>query len=170
MYKVKWFFIGLIFNIKSHIMRRINLRKDKNKLSHGEFDWLICKTFPKLYADRHASMTTTCLCWGFEIGKGWQQLVWDLSEKLEAEIAKQTLADMPCRASQVKSKYAGLRFYMTASTDAMDKLISEAEERSSSVCEECGLPGDVYGSSWITCYCEDCARKRSLFVKTKDMP
>ena len=142
-----------------------------NNLDSDEFDKKICKAFPNLYKDRKASMQTTCMCWGFEISQGWQQLVWDLSEKLEAEILKQPKAERKnYRASQVKSKYAGLRFYMTASTDEMDKLISAAEDISEQTCEPCGKPGKIYGGGWVTCYCDDCARSRNMFVKSEDLP
>lgn len=53
-----------------------------------EQDDLLCKTFPLLYADRNTSMQETCMCWGFCCGSGWFQLIWGLSEKLEAIIEK----------------------------------------------------------------------------------
>ena len=52
-----------------------------------ELDEQLCSTFPLLYADRHASMKATCLCWGFDCGDGWFNLIYDLSTKLEKIIA-----------------------------------------------------------------------------------
>ena len=115
-------------------------------------------------------MRSTCMCWGFEIGTGWQQLVWDLSAKLETEILKLPKGERwNYRASQVKSKFAGLRFYMTGSTDEIDKLISDAEDESVRTCEMCGKPGDVYGGGWVTCYCPKCAAERGMHVKTAEV-
>lgn len=48
-----------------------------------EQDKAICKAFPILYRDRNKGMMETCMCWGFDIGPGWINLIWDLSEKLE---------------------------------------------------------------------------------------
>lgn len=58
-------------------------------------------------------------------------------------------------ASQVKSKYAGLRFYMHASTEEMDKLIEQAETLSSTICETCGAPGTVQRGGWLYVACEE---------------
>ena len=142
-----------------------------NNMTWAEFDEKICKAFPNLYRDRNSDMRTTCMCWGFEIGVGWRKLVWDLSEKLEKlllELPEHTRKN--CCASQVKSKYAGLRFYMTSQTDEMDKLIDDAEEESERTCEECGQPGEIYGCGWVECLCPECATRRNLFVKTRDLP
>jgi len=53
-----------------------------------ELDKKLVESFPNLYKDRYADMRTTCLCWGFEHGDGWFQILWDVSEKLEKEIIK----------------------------------------------------------------------------------
>jgi len=53
-----------------------------------ELDEALCRDFPLLYKDRHASMRTTCMCWGFDIGNGWEPLVRELSSKLEVLIQK----------------------------------------------------------------------------------
>jgi hypothetical protein len=88
---------------------------------------------------------------------GWFQLIYDLSKKLEAEILKQPEeARQHYCASQVKEKYAGLRFYMNCSTDEMQKFIEEAEEKSEKTCEVCGAPGKVREHHmWYYCSCED---------------
>jgi hypothetical protein len=40
-----------------------------------EYDDYLCKTYPKIFRDRHASMQTTCMCWGFDIGDGWFNII-----------------------------------------------------------------------------------------------
>lgn len=35
------------------------------------FDKYLCLKYPKIFADRHAPMNQTCMCWGFEHGDGW---------------------------------------------------------------------------------------------------
>jgi hypothetical protein len=122
-----------------------------------ELDEQLCREFPNLYKNRNGSMQETCMCWGFDCDSGWFQLIYDLSKKLEAEILKQPEEERQhyC-ASQVKEKYAGLRFYMNCSTDEMQKFIEEAEEKSEKTCEVCGAPGKVREHHmWYYCSCED---------------
>ena len=60
------------------------------------------------------------------------------------------------KASQVKEKYGGLRFYMTCDTDEIFNLIEKAEALSLKTCEECGQPGEEKGGGWIHTLCDDC--------------
>jgi hypothetical protein len=48
-----------------------------------ELDEALCRDFPNVYRSRHDSMRTTCMCWGFSCGDGWEPLLRRLSEKLE---------------------------------------------------------------------------------------
>lgn len=126
-----------------------------------ELDEQLCREFPNLYRQRNMSMRDTCLCWGFEVGDGWLNLLYDLSQKLEAEILKIPEEERECySACQVKEKYARLAFYMTCSTDAMDKLIAAAEEQSVNTCETCGQPGELRSDTgWFYTSCEEHKRK-----------
>lgn len=96
--------------------------------------------------------------------KGWMGEVrckgvweWD-SEVVKCSCAE--WSDNRPRASQVKEKFGTLRFYMTCETDEMDKLIQEAEHLSAVTCEECGEPGELRGTSWLTTLCDSCSTKR----------
>lgn len=42
--------------------------------------------FPVLYQDYYASMQETCMCWGFEHGDGWFDIVWQLSLAIEESL------------------------------------------------------------------------------------
>lgn len=53
-----------------------------------ELDRKLVKTFPIIYRDRYGDLRNTAMVWGFDCGDGWFQIIWDLSEKLEA-IARQ---------------------------------------------------------------------------------
>lgn len=125
-----------------------------------EQDRKLVETFPLLYGDRHKNMRETAMCWGFETGDGWFQLIWDLSEKLEAEIKKQPEEKRHFyRASQVKEKFGTLRFYMTGETDEMRKAIAQAEELSETTCETCGKPGKTNESGWLKTTCGEHEKK-----------
>ena len=51
-----------------------------------ELDEKLCRDFPLLYKDRAGPMQETCMCWGFDIGDGWFDLVYKLSESIEREL------------------------------------------------------------------------------------
>jgi hypothetical protein len=124
-----------------------------------ELDKKLVKAFPLLYGDRNAPMQSTAMCWGFP-GDGWFNIIWDLSSKLEPLIQKfideNQDTELYPKASQVKEKYGGLRFYMTCGTDEIFDLIEEAEALSCETCEECGKPGEERGGGWIHTLCDDC--------------
>ena len=124
-----------------------------------ELDKKLVKAFPLLYDDRDASMQSTAMCWGFP-GDGWFDIIWDLSSKLEPLIQKfidenQDTEHYP-KASQVKEKFGGLRFYMTCGTDEIFDLIEKAETLSYKTCEECGKPAEERDGSWIYTLCNNC--------------
>jgi hypothetical protein len=115
---------------------------------------------PLIYRGRHQGPDKNLMCFGFECGSGWYDLILTLSvqieqltEKLRDEGVEPDYLPM---VTQVKEKYGGLRFYLTVSTDKMDELIGQAEEDSMRICEECGAEGKLmvaYGRFLTTC-CE----------------
>lgn len=52
----------------------------------NELDDRLCRRFPVLYQDRRAPMTQTCMCWGFDCGDGWFEIIWQLSLAIESEL------------------------------------------------------------------------------------
>ena len=134
-----------------------------------EFDERLVKAFPLLYADRTADKRTTAMCWGFSCNDGWFDIIWGLSSKLEPLIQKfhdeYPDIESPPRASQVKEKFGGLRFYMTCGTDEIFDLIEKAEALSYKTCEECGQPGEERDTSWIRTLCDGCYENWRRLVK-----
>ena len=128
-----------------------------------ELDEKLVRSFPLLFADRAADLRRTAMCWGFECGDGWFDIIWRLSEKLEpliAAMAKDTTEPewLP-RASQVKEKYGELSFYMSCGSDEIFKLCNAAEIESATVCETCGKPGKLRGVSWYYTACDEHTRE-----------
>jgi len=122
-----------------------------------DLDQKLCESFPLLYADRHGDRRQTCMCWGFDCGDGWYDIIASLSAKLETEIRNLPEGERSSyRAAQVKEKFGGLRFYMTAGTDEMDVHIRAAESQSFKTCEVCGEPGVPGGKGWIRTLCPKC--------------
>ena len=49
-----------------------------------ELDEALCAKYPLIFQDRNADMRTTAMCWGFECGDGWYNLIDVLCSKLYA--------------------------------------------------------------------------------------
>lgn len=105
----------------------------------------------------------------FECGLGWTHIILDLSLKIEkilnenAEREKipegEEIYDFEMFAIQVKEKHGTLRFYMSLTTDEIDRLIEEAEGKSEVTCEVCGKPGRIRGGFWVEVRCDQCFKK-----------
>lgn len=99
--------------------------------------------FPRLYRDRDE----TSMQRGFECGDGWFDLIYKLSQDIEAVAREIGLKpDSPewpkCR--QVKEKLGTIRFYVFNCHDKrIRELIDSAYEQSCKTCEFCGKPGEL---------------------------
>lgn len=51
-----------------------------------ELDTELCRKHPKIFRDRHAPMTDTCMCWGFEHGDGWYNIIDQLCHNMQRHI------------------------------------------------------------------------------------
>jgi hypothetical protein len=40
-----------------------------------ELDEELCKKYPKIFRDRHGDMRSTAMCWGFDCGDGWYNIL-----------------------------------------------------------------------------------------------
>ncbi len=119
--------------------------------------------FPWLYRERHV----TSMQFGFECGNGWFDLIYKLSQDIQAIARESRLSpDSPewpwCR--QVKEKMGSLRFVVFAAKDheTMNERISElrldALNRSLHICDNCGNPREVVHDC-ITTLCPEHAKQ-----------
>lgn len=93
----------------------------------------------------------TLMCFGFEVGDGWFQLIWDLCEKLEP------LVDENFEVIQVKEKFGGLRFYAHGANEKIHDIIGKAEDKSYKICEHCGTKGkQTTVNGWVMSVCNKC--------------
>lgn len=101
---------------------------------------------PHLYGDRFY----------FECHDGWFDLLLDASIQLERQILSYPESiRQDIVASQVKEKYGTLRFYISYYTEELDEIVDAVERQSATVCETCGMPGKIRGSSWLYCACDE---------------
>jgi hypothetical protein len=52
-----------------------------------ELDELLCAKYPKIFRDRNAPMNQTCMCWGFDCGDGWFNIIDRLCANIQSHIA-----------------------------------------------------------------------------------
>ena len=169
-----------------------------------DLDKALVERFPKLFRDRYAPMSETCMCWGFEHDDGWFSIISTLCANIQHHIDwqrkqrvgvllynralsraikgdygpasrlsawQQTQIDealedpepqlrtVPAAVHQVvvrqvKEKFGTLRFYYDGGDDKIDGMVRMAESMSAVICEQCGAPGTVGGSRWISTLCE----------------
>lgn len=108
-----------------------------------EFFTKLARECPTIF--REGSMRCWCDC-----PPGWESLVHDLSVKLEAYATEHNPGLV---VDQVKTKFGGLRYYVSPYDPKADDLIREAEEKSFTMCEECGEPGTRAGRGWVVTAC-----------------
>jgi hypothetical protein len=51
-----------------------------------ELDELLCKKFPDMMVNRNKGMQETCMCWGFEVGDGWFNIIHNLMGNIQHHI------------------------------------------------------------------------------------
>ena len=147
-----------------------------------ELDELLCKKYPKMMVNRNKNMQETCMCWGFECGNGWfnilDQLMGNIQHHIDwkekqrnwaiefnSKAAQEEMRVVPdtvpqVTLDQVKEKFGTLRFYYTGGDDIIDGMVRMAESMSGVTCEECSAPAETHGPGWIRTICEPCETKR----------
>ena len=146
-----------------------------------ELDALLCEKYPKMMVNRNKDMQETCMCWGFECGDGWFDLLdqlmgniqhhidwkekqrnWAIEWNKENPNEPREIPDLVSQVTldQVKEKFGTLRFYYSGGDDRIDGMVTLAEGMSGVICEGCGNPGKRRGGGWIHTYCEPCETKR----------
>lgn len=142
-----------------------------------ELDAALCAKYPKMMAQRNLPMTETCMCWGFECGDGWYNLLdalmaniqghIDWREKQRAYAIEQKSKKIPDEVPQVvlfqvKEKFGTLSFYYSGGDERIFGMVMLAETLSGQTCERCGSPGERRGGGWIRTLCdfhEDCYQR-----------
>lgn len=51
-----------------------------------ELDKQLCERYPQIFANRYADMTTTAMCWGFDCGDGWFNIIDQLCAQIQHHI------------------------------------------------------------------------------------
>lgn len=123
-----------------------------------ELDAKLCEKYPLIFKNRYADPMTTAMCWGFDCGDGWYNIIDALCRQIQGRIDwvnRKEEAMQQVVASQVKEKYGTLRFYYDGGDDQIDGMVTMAEAMSARTCEVCGNVGTLDDSeSWLSTRCE----------------
>lgn len=135
-----------------------------------ELDKQLCNKYPKIFAERYKPMTETAMCWGFDHGDGWYQIIDSLCGQIQNHIdwknrKEETVAQVV--ASQVKEKFGGLRFYYDGGDDYISGLVSMAESWAANTCETCGRPGRLRGRGWFYTACNDHTKAEDMILDSE---
>jgi hypothetical protein len=100
---------------------------------------------------------------GFEVGDGWYALLDELMGSITNYIKRNSPDKhnpIVVKATQIKEKFGGLRFYIYGGDNHIDGMISFAENMSYRICETCGTTVGVgQTKGWIYTICWDCLQK-----------
>ena len=69
-----------------------------------ELDKLLCERYPKMMVNRNKNMQETCMCWGFECGDGWFNILDQLMGNIQHHI------DWKNRKEEIGLKFNKIRF------------------------------------------------------------
>lgn len=110
--------------------------------------WILSKSL------EGATIQNSALVFGCECNDGWYNLLDELCTRIEK------LADDDFRVYQIKEKFGGLRFYVGSTTKEILDLIDEYEEKSYTICENCGESGKLITHfGWYVTLCEKCEKE-----------
>jgi hypothetical protein len=115
--------------------------------------------YPKIFRQKDLSMFETSMCWGFDCGDGWYNIIdtlcYQIQWHIEHNLKKYEAPEVAnVEATQVKEKFGGLRFYYIGGNDFINGLITMAEGLSKKTCEECGAPGTQSEGWWVSTLCQ----------------
>lgn len=83
----------------------------------------LCTDFPNLYSGHTKTPTESSMCWGFECGDGWYQLLRALSENLVTHLEKNP--ELKFEITQIKSKDHSLRIHYQGGDKIIAGLIAD---------------------------------------------
>lgn len=133
-----------------------------------ELDRQLCERYPKIFADRHGDVKSTLMCWGFECGDGWYNILYTLCGAIQCYIDNNPHLNVPqVVAVQVKEKFGTLRFYVNGGDDYTQGMIALAEHFSARTCEQCGASGKLRGRGWFYVACDEHTRPEDLLTDTE---
>lgn len=131
-----------------------------------ELEKKLVKKYPKIFVGVNLPPNESLMCFGFECGDGWYDLIDHLCEYIQRMINANIKGSNWTQfvAVQVKEKFGRLRFYGSGGPPDSDMIfgaIEFAEFLSGKICEQCGKEGKLRGKGWIFTMCDECWKKKN---------
>ncbi len=121
---------------------------------NNELQDKLIKEFPNLFINERFD--------GFWVDDSWYNLIYNLSKDINNIISLMPPdKQLNYYAVQIKDKFGGLRYYVSASTPEINELISIAENESYTICYGCTGKIDKK-KDWNTNHCEKCSTIKKL--------
>jgi len=89
-----------------------------------ELDEALCAKYPLVFKDRNADMRTTAMCWGFECGDGWYNIIDTLCSHLTSDYR------------QAKSRYDDIKDKLGQSNWRKDIITQEVIDEAKAKMDE----------------------------------
>lgn len=130
-----------------------------------ELDKQLCERYPKIFANRNGHMRETLMCFGFEHGDGWFNILNEMCGEIQHYLNwknKTAPTVEQVVAVQVKEKFGGLRFYYEGGDDYVRGVVDMATSMTRHTCEECGNVGQLRSGGWLRVLCDEHANGREV--------
>ena len=113
------------------------------------------RDYPSFFRYYGGDPNQTCMAWGCAHGDGWFGLLKKLCDEIAASLDGEDFY-----FTQIKEKFGELRIGCEGGNEKVGELIEAAEERSTTVCELCGAPGEIgfVRPGWVQTLCGRCRR------------
>jgi hypothetical protein len=109
--------------------------------------------FPRLFLGKEPPSIT--------IGDGWQRLVIDMCAAIDAALPNGMVEGFYIES--IKEERARLSVsYQGTYTPEVEDIIDAIEDRSTTVCEDCGETGRQRTDGWMRCLCDFCEKERLI--------
>ena len=123
-----------------------------------ELDAKLCEKYPLIMSERKLGAMETAMCWGFDHGDGWYNLLDSAMHLVQSHIDmvnKRGYKIEQVVFEQVKEKFGMLTIYHRGGNSYTEGVLRMAEEMSRHVCEECGDVGYSNAKGWIRTLCDE---------------
>jgi hypothetical protein len=130
-----------------------------------ELEQQILTRWPDWFLSR-GDVKSSLMGFGFQHGDGWFQLLVETLERIEPEVElwNRELSASGARFEivEVKQKFGELRIIGMPTNAAIFKAFLDAQQRSRTICENCGAPGRLLEDGWFQTLCQSCANHGPL--------
>lgn len=126
-----------------------------------ELEQQLINDFPQLFQGKDKPPTESLMCFGCDCGDGWYGLIREVCEQITETLSKTQNSEDFC-FSQIKEKYGQLRIYVNDYSDEIAEILDKAEEKSATICEDCGTTENVTQNTlgWISSLCPTCRENK----------